>query len=221
MDYYSDRVEIKYVLQADEMHHILEFIKRYGTRDKNSNSMGEYKISTCYIMSWNTRSRIGKNHGHLRIRHYLDTCKIFLEEKSKIQNLYYKTRYLINNDEEELLRSFDTIGQIENFINIRQFPFSPQLSMIPILNIFEISYIRQAYSVKYDDMEFRATIDRELLSNDCLLLPNHFILEIKTNKKEFDKIIYLFLQKYKILPQKFSKYKILKRNIHNITANSF
>lgn len=212
MDFYNDRVEIKYVLKYDEINPVLEFIKTYGTYDTNTNEFGEYKINTYYLMSWYARSRVGKNHGHLRIRHYLNNNKIFIEEKSKIQNLCYKTRYSIDYNEKELIKNFETIGQIENFLIIKEFKFSPQLLMIPILDMFEISYIRQAYFVLYDGTKFRATIDRELISNDYLLLPNYYILEIKTNSKDYHKIIELLLHKFNVIPRKFSKYKIAKKN---------
>ncbi len=209
MNFYNDRVEIKYVIDCGFLDKILSFLNEFGTIDDYSDKNGIYKINTNYISSWNSFTRTAKNHGHLRIRSYPYNDNIFLEEKYKIRNRVYKIRYLIDQEKKKLLMNFNKLSQIERFNKLNNFEFSKPLSFISDFDKLEVEYSRIAYTVEYDNLRFRATIDKGLKSLNNILLPNKCILELKVDK-DFQDVSALFLRRFDLLPQKISKYKLLK-----------
>lgn len=209
MEHYNDRVEIKYVLNEEQYVNMKKFLKSFGELDKHVAHDVGYKINTFYIMSWKSSCRTAKNHGKLRIRSYPDSNKIYLEEKSKIRNKYYKKRILINEQEKNLLKSFTLISQIEYFIKNKDFKLSNPIKFLSNFDRFEIDYTRIAYSIDYEGYSFRATIDKNLQSQKDNLMSNKYILELKTNTS-FEGLSDLFLKQFNLSPYKISKYKLLK-----------
>ncbi len=208
MDFYNNRIEIKYLMNEEKYHDIFNFLDCYGVADKHNIGQEGYKINTFYLATWKSFTRTAKNHGRLRIRSYSANGKIYLEEKSKIRNRYYKQRYLINNEDRELLKTFCKLSQIENYSQINKFEFSNQLYFISDFDKFEVDYTRLAYAVEYEGLKFRATIDSNLKSVDTFLIPNKYILELKMNEG-FREVSELFLKTFGLMPHKISKYKLL------------
>lgn len=210
MEHYSDRIEIKYVLNEQQYQKTKGFLDEFGVLDKHITNNEGYRINTYYIASWKSSTRTNKNHGKLRIRSYLDSEKIYLEEKSRIRNRYYKKRILINNQDKELLKSFNKISQIDYFSQNKNFILSVPFCFISDFDKFEIDYFRIAYLISYNGLNFRATIDSELKSLGENLLDKHYILEIKTHYN-FENTTDLFLKKFGLLPYKISKHSLLKK----------
>ncbi|MGB7605451.1 MAG: hypothetical protein WBL93_08225 [Lutisporaceae bacterium] len=212
MDFYNDRVEIKYMVDYVFLDKILSFFNEFGTIDDYSDNSGIYKINTYYISSWNSFTRTAKNHGHLRIRSYPFNDNIFLEEKYRIRNRVYKKRYRIDQEKKILLMNFNKFSQIERFNELNNIEFSKPLSFISDFDKLEVEYSRIAYIIEYKNLRFRATVDKDLKSSNNILLPNKCILELKVDK-DFQNVSALFLRKFNLLPQKISKYKLLKNTI--------
>lgn len=209
LNFYNDRVEIRYVFDYGFLDKILSFFNEFGTIDDHSDKSGIYKINTYYVSSWNSFTRTAKNHGHLRIRSYPFNDDIFLEEKYRIRNRVYKKRFHIDQEKKILLMNFNKLSQIERFNKLNNFEFSKPLSFISDFDNLEVEYSRIAYTIKYENLKFRATVDKDLKSFNNILLPNKCILELKVDK-DFQDVSALFLSRFNLLPQKISKYKLLK-----------
>lgn len=209
MEYYNNRMEIKYILDDQQYLLVNSFLNNFGVLDKYVVKSEGYKINTFYLCSWKTSNRTVKNHGHLRIRKYCDTGKVYLEEKTKIKNRYYKQRVLIDQQEEKLLKSFSRINQIEYFSKSKNIILSNPYYFIADFDKFEVEYRRIAYNLCIDQSTFRATIDSNLKTNGESLLNGNYIFELKING-EFENIVNFFMDKFNLTPCKISKYSILK-----------
>ena len=210
MNHYNDRIEIKYVINEQQYKEVKKFLDKYGALDEHIYNDKGYRINTFYLASWKSSNRTNKNHGKLRIRSYLDSDKIYLEEKSRIRNRYYKQRIAIDESDKKLLESFTEISQLCFFTSNKNFVLSNPFYFISDFDKYEINYCRIAYLINYNKLAFRATIDSNLKSLDEKLLENHYILELKINGN-FEIITEIFLQKFGLSPHKISKFALLEK----------
>jgi hypothetical protein len=210
MEFYTSRIEIKYLLNNHKMEDVLSFLEHFGSMDAHSEGKEGYEVSTFYLATWRSFTRTAKNHGHLRIRSYPADHKMYLEEKTVVRDLRFKKRYLISNNTGEMLKSFSKLSQIESYSRVNGFDFSNSVFFISDFDKLEISYTRVAYFVNYEGLLFRATIDSNLAAPTGInFSPDCYILEVKTNEMDFKAVLEIILKLFGLLPQKLSKYKLV------------
>lgn len=208
------RYELKYLLNLQQYHFLIELISRQLHKD----AYGEYTVQSLYYDTENqllTRRSIEKPEykEKLRLRSYGLADKhqdVFLEIKKKVQGVVYKRRIALP---EEKAQSFiygvnlQATGQIEKEIAYfkRMYP-----SLRPYILIL---YDRTAFSGK----DLRITFDKNIryrqdglrldkdLSGIPMLEDNQVLMEIKTGYA-----LPLWLVK------SFSEYQIYKTNFSKI-----
>ena len=208
-NFYKKREEIKYIIDNQQFKRIVIDMSRYLQTDSYAQDDCFYYIVSSYILTWTSKTREYKNHGHLRLRKYISkrSTDMYIEEKIKAHNERFKKRYRLINGEYEKLLKLNSISSILDFIEEKKFVFSNPLLIHSEMICHSISYKRFPYHFVWNRKELRLTFDLDVMCNEICLIPNKIIMEIKG--EDLDSALTLFLKEYMLKPSFISKYRLI------------
>lgn len=220
------RKEIKFLLNMEQYHHIMEVINEYMNPDKYCVGGNEYGIYNVYYDTpddFLIRESLSKPYykEKIRLRSYYSPANpdspVFLEIKKKIGGIVTKRRVSM------------TLAESQEYLATRKKPYTEKyltnqvfseldafLDHYPISPKQYISYQREAFFGK-NDKDFRLTFDRKLterrydLSLDCASYGNFIIekdqrlMEVKISDSMPDWLVRR-LSELQIYKTSFSKY---------------
>jgi len=202
------RREYKFIVPREFLEDVLDFLKTdFLSTQTDGNRIFQY--SNTYFdtkdyrfFNWHRQEKY--NRIKVRIREYQGgNHKKFLECKEKIkgvQSLKHRFSFTPESNTSDLIKKEPIADKLRQY----------KVDADELINQTSTSYSRLSLIGKKNKM--RATIDFDIFaenkaSSPVQILPNHFILEIKS--KTFPKTIADFLKKkYKIQESGFSKYCI-------------
>ena len=236
-----DRFEIKYIINNQKYHILINELKKICKLDKN----GIYYNQSIYFDTfdnefYNDKIEGYKNRIKPRIRAYrnniyAEPTNIFLEFKIRYSKCIKKERIFIDHElANKIIKGYTINEQIldNNYILQKFNKLKINKNIHPVINI---SYKREAY---YSDIyrNLRITFDSQFMSSflisglklpyGCInypLNPNYSIMELKYNKYLPTYFIHL-IQKYELQQQTVSKFGLslesVKTHIDNLRSRS-
>ncbi|MDX1482935.1 MAG: polyphosphate polymerase domain-containing protein [Alphaproteobacteria bacterium] len=239
---FTNRYEIKYLVEATRKAELRETIGGFFSTDPNGDSQGTYVNYSIYFDSPNYRFYGEKREGDLvrikpRIRLYRSApsappSAVFLELKARYDRIVEKRRVPIDLDLARRLLSrgplFLSDRELENSV-LAEFKYlHDRFALSPVTTVV---YYRTALNGQFQD-NVRLTLDEELhcsLSTTlnvppgdliAVVPPTHFIVELKFN----DRISETLLQKLRYLgmeQQTLSKYAMAMETSHDYMREKF
>ena len=165
------RKEIKFLLDMDQYHSLMEIIPQYMEPDKFCVGGREYGIYNIYYDTpddYLIRESLAKPYykEKIRLRSYYSPAApddtVFLEIKKKIGGIVTKRRVSMTLEESERYFADRTKPDTDKYITQQVFrELDYFLSFYPIAPKQYISYQREAFFGK-EDSEFRLTFDRKI-----------------------------------------------------------
>ena len=239
---YTNRYEIKYMVETARIPELRQTIGGFFECDPNGDAEGTYVNYSIYFDSPYYRFYGEKREGELirikpRIRLYRPApsaapTAIYLELKARYDRIVEKRRVEIDADLAHRLLAPGplrlTPRELEKSVLAEFNYLSDRFALSPVVTVV---YFRTAFNGR-SQQKLRMTFDKELRCSmstkldvppDDLLVvvpPNHFILELKYN----DRISELLLHKLRCLgleQQTFSKFAVSMEESHDQMRASF
>ncbi|WP_062109886.1 polyphosphate polymerase domain-containing protein [Bacillus niameyensis] len=216
------RTELKHEMTKMDCFLLRNRLKHYMQTDPNANHNGTYLIRSVYFDNFENKVLTQKKEGHFerdkfRVRLYnYNTAFLYLEKKSKRNNLTYKQKCQLSAPEYERIRHGD-IAWMEHDSRTLLQDLYVQMNLFQLKPITVVDYEREVYIYPHGNVRvtFDSSIKTSFRNNDVLnsqlpmveTNPDIVVLEVKYDQYLPD-VIKQMLQIGNRLKGTYSKYQI-------------